>query len=309
MKRSGPFSSECGAVTIRAASGTVRAKVSGTLEDLDRAGALLLESCGSGSLSLREGKNLLEAEPGAVFTADHLRIIGPPTDPPAPAPGPASPTERNWSGGWLVLGQSFSPAWRASCRSSDGERRDLGEPVLIDGFANGWRTGPAGCPDPDFVFAPQRWANAAYAISILSVVGIGLMLLAAWRRRRPPEREAEPPEEAERLRAEISASPAGEVAFDATVGDRDTPGDRPGRMQRVGTWLLAGSALLVGSLGAIYVSNPDPSGQGINFDYAINQVAAHWVALGATGLLLVGGLIRLGWQMRSGSNASRPGPG
>ena len=50
----------------------------------------------------------------------------------------------------LVLAESFNEGWRATC---DG--RDLGEPEVADGFANGWDV-PADCRDVEFAFAPQR---------------------------------------------------------------------------------------------------------------------------------------------------------
>ena len=36
---------------------------------------------------------------------------------------------------WLVLGQSINNGWRATV---NGTGKNLGTPVLIDGFANGW---------------------------------------------------------------------------------------------------------------------------------------------------------------------------
>ena len=55
---------------------------------------------------------------------------------------------------WLVLGQSFSKGWEASC---DG--RSLGEPRPINGYANGWRA-PADCRSVAFDFAPQGGVRA-----------------------------------------------------------------------------------------------------------------------------------------------------
>jgi len=131
-------------------------------------------------------------------------------------------------------------------------------------------------------------------------------MLVAWRRRRTPGECSGSPDEAGRLEVEISAPSGGTTAIEASLGQTAASERQPGRLQRAGTWLLAGSAILVGSLGAIYVSNPDPSGQGINFDYSVNQEAAHWVAIGAIALLLVGGLIRLGSQLRRRSKTEVP---
>ena len=52
---------------------------------------------------------------------------------------------------WLVLGQSFNSGWSASI---DGE--GIGDPELVDGFANGWQVVPdADSFVVDLRFAPQ----------------------------------------------------------------------------------------------------------------------------------------------------------
>ena len=80
---------------------------------------------------------------------------------------------------WLVLGQSHNLGWHAD---ADGIG-DLGEPTLIDGFANGWLIDPAtagsdGTVDVSLRWTPQRlvWAGMA-----LSGIGVVLCLLLLWR--------------------------------------------------------------------------------------------------------------------------------
>ena len=77
---------------------------------------------------------------------------------------------------WLVLGQSHNSGWRATL---DG--RSLGDPVLIDGFANGWRL-PAGTDQVvELEWTPQRLVGRSLGVSVAGiVVAIGL----AWRGRR-----------------------------------------------------------------------------------------------------------------------------
>ncbi|MEM9203014.1 MAG: alpha-(1-_3)-arabinofuranosyltransferase family protein [Actinomycetota bacterium] len=79
----------------------------------------------------------------------------------------SSETER-----WLVLGQSFNLGWQAEL---DG--RSLGEPQLVDGFANGWRI-PAGESGviqlrwgPQQLVTTALWASA---IAALFVIGLAL---------------------------------------------------------------------------------------------------------------------------------------
>ncbi|MGH9112186.1 MAG: hypothetical protein ACRDZN_07815, partial [Acidimicrobiales bacterium] len=90
---------------------------------------------------------------------------------------------------WLVLGQSYNEGWGASI---DGE--ELGDPELVDGFANGWQV----VPDAEsFVvemrFAPQQRVNLAM---VVSVVAAAACLLLCIRRPRPavlaPSALAEP---------------------------------------------------------------------------------------------------------------------
>lgn len=87
-------------------------------------------------------------------------------------------TERPY---WLILGQSRSDGWTAT--TSDG--RDLGKPVLINGFANGWRVDPADLGPSTTIelrWTPQRmvWTGLG-----LSAVGVLVCLaLALWPRPR-----------------------------------------------------------------------------------------------------------------------------
>ncbi|MDE0067929.1 MAG: alpha-(1-_3)-arabinofuranosyltransferase family protein [Acidimicrobiaceae bacterium] len=78
---------------------------------------------------------------------------------------------------WLVLGQSHNGGWSASV---DGV--DLGAPVLLDGFANGWRL-PAG--DDRVVelrWTPQRLVDWALWLSLASALVVGLLAVRSARR-------------------------------------------------------------------------------------------------------------------------------
>ena len=85
---------------------------------------------------------------------------------------------------WIVLGQSYERGWRARC---DG--RDLGPPVPLQGYANGWRV-DGGCRAVDFAYGPDRAVKLAMLVSGLAALGLlGLLLL----RRRPRPAAADPP--------------------------------------------------------------------------------------------------------------------
>lgn len=147
-------------VTIDGAGVPVR--VVGTVRDAEALAALRLESCGA-PVELPAGTSLLETAEGITAGVDVelLALASAPggapgvdtlTDPPdaGPTPPPAEPsrpgrlhyelTVRDATQPyWVVLGQSFSDGWTAE--TSEGV--ELGEPTLINGFANGWLIDPA----------------------------------------------------------------------------------------------------------------------------------------------------------------------
>jgi hypothetical protein len=86
----------------------------------------------------------------------------------------------------LVLGESINSGWTASVVGG----RSLGTPVLIDGFANGWRIDPSslgsavrgGTVSVVLRWHPQSGANLALVVSLLAVVACVLLVFEPWRR-------------------------------------------------------------------------------------------------------------------------------
>lgn len=85
---------------------------------------------------------------------------------------------------WVVLGQSWSPGFTTT--TSDG--RSLGEPTLINGYANGWLVDPQEYGSDlsvEITWAPQRLVWIGIGLSSLGVLAcLGLILLPLLRRRR-----------------------------------------------------------------------------------------------------------------------------
>jgi hypothetical protein len=125
-----------------------------------------------------------------------------------------------------VLGQSHNLGWTA--RIDGGV--DLGEPVLVDGFANGWRIDPpadGGVVRVHLEWTPQRRVRWSLILSALAVVGaLGIALVGRRRHGRPQREGVEPVE---------------------ILGLRAAPGSPP----RPGTTIAI--ALGVGALGALVV--------------------------------------------------------
>ncbi|HUF83069.1 MAG TPA: alpha-(1-_3)-arabinofuranosyltransferase family protein, partial [Acidimicrobiia bacterium] len=74
---------------------------------------------------------------------------------------------------WLAFGQGWNTGWHAFI---DG--RDLGTPVLVDGFANGWQIAPDSAAfEVSLRFTPQRRVDIAlWGSLIAAVVCLGLAL-------------------------------------------------------------------------------------------------------------------------------------
>ncbi len=87
-----------------------------------------------------------------------------------------------------MLGESINPGWHAAVTGS----RSLGPPVLIDGFANGWRLDPSvmGAADHNgtvsvvLQWQPQKRVDIALIISVLAILACVLLALMPLRGRR-----------------------------------------------------------------------------------------------------------------------------
>ena len=343
-RRTGTFETACGELRASAA-GSLPLRVSGSIADLDSGAALRLRGCEGRRLALPRGRSRLSVPPGPVMRADHLLLRSPAPRPSSAAPAPPRVTESSQGGapgqtesarlepggaGWLVLTQSYSRGWRAWCGDARGDERELGEPVPIDGYANGWRVRDD-CVEARFAFAPQTTATASFALSALTGLGLLGILLAPGLRRR---------------RASAAAIPRG--AAPAAVGPADgrLAGelDWPDPLIRIG-WvpalllsgaigalgaalfalrmgpalaalalalllggvnvrrLVALAAVLIALMPLIYIAFPPTDRGGYSFTYPTDVLFAHWIAVIAVTCL--GAAAALAWSRRP----RPPGPG
>ena len=165
---------------------SVPVRITGTAGDALARGALRVEGCAPAALGTPE--SLIMTTPGSRtgFDIDQLVLSGPQRVlPPAGSGGvdavrhsdtsytvrvPDRDTDR-----WLVLGQSHNRGWHAAV-----EGADLGPPVVIDGFANGWLLPAGEAAVVELRWTPQRLVDWALRISLLAVAAV---LLIAWRGR------------------------------------------------------------------------------------------------------------------------------
>ena len=311
-------------IEVRAAGRRLRMRPTGARADFEAGLPLRARPCG-GAVLLPAGELIVQS-PVADWLPYVLRLRSPAPDPqPVPLggrvldPGGGGLGERDGvrveiaSPSWLILGESFSEGWRASC---DGQ--SLGSPQVVDAFANGWLARP-GCREVRFWFAPGSALKFSYALSALAVVALLALLL--WPRMR-------------------SETGAGAGALDPEVGLEPAPFP-PGRALAVGAavglicaflfalraGVVIGPALAIllwrgvpartlalwagGLLGLavplVYVLFlPDDRG-GFNSRYSLDLSGAHWVTLAAL-LLLALALWRTLASWRAGplSRASSP---
>jgi hypothetical protein len=192
---------------------------------------------------------------------------------------------------WLVLGESYNRGWQAEC---DG--RDLGEPHVVDAFANGWRVSP-GCHRASFSFGPQRAVDWGYAIGGLAcLVLLALMLL---RRPRPSEEASLDPlpidDRQWRLPAgrALAAGVAAAVAFGFVFALR--AGVVIGPVTALVLWrgisakqmITIAGALLAIVVPAVYLIFPATDRGGYGPAYPVERLGAHWVTVGAVVLLIL----------------------
>jgi hypothetical protein len=211
---------------------------------------------------------------------------------------------------WLVLGQSFNKGWRATC---DG--RSLGEPRVMDGYANGWPA-PASCRAVSFSFAPQSGVWWGYGISAVVCLALAAFLLVGWLlARRQPQPDRRPklipesaPEPMPLLKALI-------ISFVVTVPlmlwFALRMGVVVGPVLTLVLWrgvgpriLIAAAAVLLGVVvPPLYLIINPPDQGGFSFNYSNALLWVHWVAVTAVFLLAVAT-----WRMLAAARTAREGP-
>lgn len=169
----------------------VPVRLVGTRGDALTRSELRLESCGP--IRLAPGDHRFEAVSGTLTGFDIDRVVfdsasssSTPAVPPAPSVtlDQDSPTSLDLTVApsdtptWLVLQQSWNAGWTARANGDD-----LGEPVLVNGYANGWLL-PAAESSRQVVldWAPQRTVTASLWISL--VAGVLVLALAVLAPRR-----------------------------------------------------------------------------------------------------------------------------
>jgi arabinofuranan 3-O-arabinosyltransferase len=327
-----PLRARCGDARIEVAGRTVPLRPQGTVEDLEAGRPLRARQC-PGPVRMGDGVQRVRSLQ-APFSVHLLRLRSPAPDPPSPVAGGGRVVDAGTLGNssvegvrvdldspaWLVLGQSFSEAWRATC---DG--RSLGESRPINGYANGWRA-PADCRDVEFSFAPQDSVRVGYAISGVVCLLLLAFLAGGWLRMRrgaaADSGGSSPPGAAAPPGGGAAARPAGGAVADPTAllpagAARPLPLPRAALLALVATiplsllfaartsvvlfplitvilWRGAGSRLLTlvaaALLGlvvpALYLLLTPEDRGGFNFEYSTELISAHWVAVVALVLLM-----------------------
>jgi arabinofuranan 3-O-arabinosyltransferase len=301
----GPLRAACGSVQVRVGGTSVPLRPRGTVAQLDAGTPLRARGC-SGDVRMEAGIQRVNSLPGP-FSVDLLHLASPAPAPLPPASGGGRVVDAGSLGNssvsdvrvalqgpsWLVLGQSFSEGWRASC---DG--RSLGEPRPINGYANGWRA-PADCRRVAFTFAPQGGVRRGYAISAIVCLLLLVFLVAGWwRRRRESDTTPAPAHLPEEQPRRIALPRAAAVAFVITIPLALLFAKRTSVVifplltfvlwRGVGSRILTAlAAVLLGVVVPIVYAVASPTDRGgYNFEYSLETINAHWVAVGALVLLM-----------------------
>ena len=176
---------------------------------------------------------------------------------------------------WLVLGESHNLGWAAT-----GDGRDLGQPQIVNGYANGWYVEPdARGTDVDIRlrWAPQQRVWWALALSAIGVVAcIALAVIDPKRRRTATDARSPAPELASPFTSGVRMAVPPRTRAGATVA----AGLGAGLIAGVPTGLLVGAIVLValsrpsarvlltaGSVGAIALAGLYTAAKQLRYDY------------------------------------------
>jgi hypothetical protein len=187
---------------------------------------------------------------------------------------------------WLVYGESYDRGWRATC---DG--RSLGAPVPLQGYANAWPV-DRGCRAVAFSFAPNRALLLSDAISLAAC----LLLLALLVARRPRSVPADltPLAAAAAARWPARRALIAGLAAAAVLGFVFAlrAGVVLGPLVALVLWrgiparalALSAGALLALAVPILYLTR-STAPDGYQTNWAVDHIAAHWVAVLAVGAL------------------------
>ena len=320
----GPVRAACGSVRIDAGGQAVALRPRGTVADLEAGRPLRASGCGR-ELRLGAGIQEIQSRPGP-FAVDWLRLRSPAPVALPPTAGGGRVVDAGSLGktsvdgvrveldgrSWLVLGQSFSKGWEATC---DG--RSLGKPRPVNGYANGWLA-PADCRNVAFAFGPQRSVRIAYVVSAVTCLMLLAFLVVAlvrgnWRTAAEEQRGALPeaPTRGLPLPQAIGVALLATLPIAFLFAARSSVVIWPvltlilwrGVGVRVLTAIAAG--LLGVAVPALYVIQSPRNRGGYNFDYSTDVIWAHWVTVAAIILLMV-----VCWRTLAAarSGAPRAGP-
>jgi arabinofuranan 3-O-arabinosyltransferase len=170
---------------------------SGTVGELMKGAQLPLRSCEAAPIMLGAGWHDLVARGG--LQADEISLgtgqwQAPSGSNSRPSVSSAPPSGAGFDVAvrnatdpyYLVIGQNLDPGWSATI-----EGRDLGHPILLDGYSAGWRVDRTGSYSIAVRYRPQRTYQAALAVTgatiLLAAGAISAGGVGRRRRRRPPE--------------------------------------------------------------------------------------------------------------------------
>jgi arabinofuranan 3-O-arabinosyltransferase len=186
----------CTAVVVNLDGRPVSVRPEGSVGQLLDGANLPLGTCQGEPLELTAGRHTLltggglQADSVSLSTAGFAAAAGP-----GSAPLPAVSATTGWGGQYeveirdasapfyLITGQNWDPKWRASIGG-----RELGPPVLLDGYAAGWRIDRAGSYTVSVRYSQQRLYTLALIVTGLTLAGgfavVGNEILRRRRRRR-----------------------------------------------------------------------------------------------------------------------------
>ena len=310
--RAGAFSAPCGTAALTVGGRRLALRIGGSRAAFENGSPLPARSCAT--VALEAGTQQLVVAPGPL-AVDELQLSSPAPPPSGAVAGGGRLLAAGTSGrgsydhvrvdvngpSWLVLGESYNRGWQAFCNG-----RQLGAPVPIDGYANGWPVS-SGCRQVRFAFAPNRLAEIGYLISAVAGLGCLILLLVPVLTRRsgerapapagaarapaPPAIESPPPQPLAPLRAllvAVAPALAFGFVFGVPAGVVSYPVIALVLWRAIGaTALTLGAGILLGVVvPVLYLLHPGEESGGNHFGYADAHMAANWAGVAALGLLI-----------------------